>query len=956
MNHRRVIACALTGLVVAALAAGPATSASAKPTKPAAKPGHSAAPKRWLGGHRSAQTVRTARRPAPPPHVPRLDPRLQTVPAGAGGTVEVDVRGDAQSVGAAINKVGGRSIAVAHGARTAVVPRSALSMLAAAPGVAAVDQPVRAFTDSTSEGVAASNAQVWQAAGQSGAGAAVGIADGGFANLSSEITAGNLPASLVHYVDDPTNPANQNHCADENNSDHGTAVTEIIHQMAPGADLYLYCIDNTTGFAQAEQQIQSAGNIKIVNSSLGFPGDSRGDGTGDPSSAAATVKTARQAGILWIQSAGNNGLDHWTGTLKDADHDGLVDINGTTCTTSVCNEWDGVFVSPGSGASLVLKWDDWPTVPTAVPLTLMAYGAQCVDAACTSEQPLNNGDPITASQQAGQPPVLHVDVSNDSAFDQEWDVYLSIGVGVPAVSYDLSYWGGVSGSYLSGLNAARAAADSVTEPADSPYALAAGAVDVHTDTTTGGCDLPEDVGASYPLEAYSSQGPTIDGRVKPDIAGFDNVTSNLSDLDPFCGTSAAAPHVAGAAALVAAANPTMDAAQLQNFLEQRANSGSPNNPPDNEIGHGVLNLGAASGIAPPAAYGYHALAAPKRVVTAFTMGAGQSHVFAIPTTAVPAGAAAVALNVTAITKTGNQSYVSLLPANSTFVDTATLNVNSTDVQTEELATVPLFRQQVQVHNSAGTVVIYLDVMGYYGGASATSKYTAVTGVRLLNTASTLGNHHRKLNNGETILLDAGSSVPSDATAAVVNVMAYNPTGVGYLTASGTTTNISTLRYIKHSRANLAITPLIGHKFRLSLAGTPSDAIVDLVGYFSNSTGASYVPLPSPVRVVSTLTGNGLRRGTLGATTATMQGSKIFDVAYGATALASTVWALPASGGNYMTLYPNAVRPPQIATMAFSAGRNVSNAVMGGLDAAGQTKIENASGTVNVAIDLSGYFI
>ena len=51
------------------------------------------------------------------------------------------------------------------------------------------------------------------------------------------------------------------------------------------------------------------------------------------------------------------------------------------------------------------------------------------------------------------------------------------------------------------------------------------------------------------LEPYSSRGPTNDGRLKPDYVGPDCVSTCAYFPDPFCGTSAATPHVAGALAL-----------------------------------------------------------------------------------------------------------------------------------------------------------------------------------------------------------------------------------------------------------------------------------------------------------------------------------------------------------------------------------------------------------------------
>ena len=56
------------------------------------------------------------------------------------------------------------------------------------------------------------------------------------------------------------------------------------------------------------------------------------------------------------------------------------------------------------------------------------------------------------------------------------------------------------------------------------------------------------------IEPYSSASPTsitfptFQARPKPDVTGVDCVSTSV--LDPFCGTSAAAPHVAGVAALV----------------------------------------------------------------------------------------------------------------------------------------------------------------------------------------------------------------------------------------------------------------------------------------------------------------------------------------------------------------------------------------------------------------------
>src|SRR5207245_5655705 len=105
------------------------------------------------------------------------------------------------------------------------------------------------------------------------------------------------------------------------------------------------------------------------------------------------------------------------------------------------------------------------------------------------------------------------------------------------------------------------------------------------------------------------RGPTIDGRAKPDITGFDATSSPVYGSASgwgagFRGTSASAPHVSGAAALVLQANPSFAPAQVQSFLEGRAISPVPLGPggKDNGYGAGRLWLGTAPLAALAASY------------------------------------------------------------------------------------------------------------------------------------------------------------------------------------------------------------------------------------------------------------------------------------------------------------------------------------------------------------------
>jgi hypothetical protein len=110
--------------------------------------------------------------------------------------------------------------------------------------------------------------------------------------------------------------------------------------------------------------------------------------------------------------------------------------------------------------------------------------------------------------------------------------------------------------------------------------------------------------STYNQESYSSEGPTFGpggtctgGSIEPDISGYANVSTVSYGVGVFNGTSAATPHVAGAAVLFiesyqathgGGTPPTP--AQTQSYLETNAtNLGAPGK--DNQTGFGRLTLG-----------------------------------------------------------------------------------------------------------------------------------------------------------------------------------------------------------------------------------------------------------------------------------------------------------------------------------------------------------------------------
>ncbi|MCC7371368.1 MAG: S8 family serine peptidase [Chloroflexi bacterium] len=457
---------------------------------------------------------------------------------------------------AAISGVGGKVEAEYATLLQALLPPSGIEQVAAEPAVRYVRTPAAPQRDAVSgEGVMATNASAWHTAGFTGQGVKVGIIDFGFTGYSARQAAGDLPAALtaVDYCGGLiTAPGGE----------HGTAVAEVVYEMAPGAQVYLLCVDTEVQLGMAKDYAKANG-ISILVMSASWFNTSRGDGTGSPTSPSAIVADARASGILWVNSVGNRAQQHWTGVYSDTDNDGAHNF------TALDNA-NTVFLPAGETTCISLKWDDWPASSQDYDLEVTVSATGVIVASSSN------------FQTGTQPPIESRCFTNLTGVSQNFGIWILKFQATAAPRFDLYIYPGPNLEYQS-------AAGSITEPGSSPSAFAVGAICWQNDR----------------LESYSGQGPTIDGRIKPDIAGQTHVSSGVYGAFVSCpggsngqggfdGTSAAAPHVAGAAALVKSANLTYTADQIQAFLEGRAvDLGTTGR--DNQYGAGKLILGAAPG-------------------------------------------------------------------------------------------------------------------------------------------------------------------------------------------------------------------------------------------------------------------------------------------------------------------------------------------------------------------------
>jgi subtilisin family serine protease len=356
---------------------------------------------------------------------------------------------------------------------------------------------------------------------------------------------------------------------------HGAGCAEIVHDMAPDAELYL-AHDNTESEFYTAVDWLIAQDVAVVSYSCGWVFPAPHDGAGLPYNPVnAKIEEARAAGILWVNSAGNAGEDDtYQGAFDDPGGDNWHDFDGY-----FANGWG--WLQAGSSYYSVLCWNDWPVDPTVsgsgndYDLYLWRWDGFVWQQVASSNNP-----------QTGSPGELPCEEIEFAPAVDDW------------------YWLGVWRVNADGLQFLDLRKDSaaaftvnnpeysVNTPAESPANLAVGAV--HWSSTA--------------LEPFSSRGPTlgpggapVGGLLKPDLVAADAVSTvsyGPSNGQPwlsgtgFFGTSAACPHVAGGAALLLEENPALDADALEALLLATAVDMGPAGP-DNDYGAGMMVLEAS---------------------------------------------------------------------------------------------------------------------------------------------------------------------------------------------------------------------------------------------------------------------------------------------------------------------------------------------------------------------------
>ena len=396
----------------------------------------------------------------------------------------------------------------------------------------------------------------------------VAVIDSGFDHLTfSLLHKGFDTSNLNIYCWDKDNTIFNDtlitHC---NGSDHGTKVVEALLDIAPDIELYIVEVPSDERLNDAVDWLRDQ-HLDIVVMSLGFGLNAEGDGDpafiSDAMSSINAVVANRET--VWVNAAGNDALNNWSGTWETMNVGTSTRIKMGPGTSL-----NGISVQEGSTVTARLRWDD------TFPGSSSGAGADC-NLDLVSMRPHHHvADPLggSKSQDGGsfQNPYESMtftapqDGDSNTTERFKYSFYIKVvdcpGTKPQWIQLQVTESTGVAtldypSRASTNLNDAHPDYRQIGVPAelDNAKFLAVGA------SNTAGSDI----------KSFSSRGPRSDEMsVKLPHLAASACIYTWADSDQSCGTSFAAPHVAGLAALVKSKYPNKTAASIVQYLKNRA--------------------------------------------------------------------------------------------------------------------------------------------------------------------------------------------------------------------------------------------------------------------------------------------------------------------------------------------------------------------------------------------------
>jgi Subtilase family len=373
-------------------------------------------------------------------------------------------------------------------------------------------------------------------------------------------------------------PPSGSACAFPGAGAEGTALLEIVHDLAPGAKLSFANGDTDLAFNQAVNFLAASNDVVLDD--IGFFGEPYDGTSGVSSNTAAALNNPKNPIRGYFTAVGNDADEHYFGTYADSHVDGTT-VNGITTpgdlhlfqssadTTDVlglgAQPYNLISLPANGEVAVFLTWDDgFGASGNNYDLYLVQQSTGKVVASSTDVQ---NGkqDPVEAIDfvNKGGQDAFRIVVQNvrNAAQPRHLNIFSfqpeCAGAGPQLLapprherhnyntaSRSVSAQGDAGGSPVSVVSVGAICSAS----ADAAGSFSASAPDQSCLDTSNST-----------AEFFSSRGPTLDGRTKPDITAIDGVTVFGAGGFPttFFGTSAAAPHMGAIAALVLQSAPCL---------------------------------------------------------------------------------------------------------------------------------------------------------------------------------------------------------------------------------------------------------------------------------------------------------------------------------------------------------------------------------------------------------------
>jgi hypothetical protein len=253
---------------------------------------------------------------------------------------------------------------------------------------------------------------------------------------------------------------------------------------------------------------------------------------------------------------------------------------------------------------------------------------------------------------------------------------------------------------------------------------------------------------------------------------------------------------------------------------------------------------------------------------------------------------------------------------------------------------------------------------------AGSGYHPVVPSRILDSRGANGGWNGKLTSAaprDLQVTDRGgaSSVPATATAVVLNVTATDASTGSFITVfpSGTNRpNASNLNFGPNQTIPNLVTVKVGAGGKVGFANAVGQVhvIADVVGYYDDGTGPGDRFTPTaPQRLLDSRTANGGWNTPLAAGSprdlVVRQPGNAAGVPATATAVIANITVTGSSTGSFLSVWPSGVAAPNASNLNFGTGQTISNLAIVQIGANGALRFATAVGSVDVIVDVVGYF-